>query len=85
MCRAVVGGKAGAVLMTLTRPFALSPARGARTSIYLASSPDVADTTGEYFTRCRAVKPSRLATDDAAARRLWEVSEALIASPPEPG
>jgi NAD(P)-dependent dehydrogenase (short-subunit alcohol dehydrogenase family) len=79
------GGKAGAVLMSLTRPFALSPARGARTSIYLASSPDVADTTGEYFTRCRAVKPSRLATDDAAARRLWEVSEALIASPPDPG
>jgi len=79
------GGRAGDVLMTLARPFASSPRRGARTSIYLASSPAVADVTGEYFARCRRARPGRLATDDAAARRLWEVSEALVAAPPDPG
>ena len=79
------GGTAGDVVMVLARPFAISPARGARTSIYLASSPAVADTTGQYFARCRPVKPAAVATDDAAARRLWEVSEALVASVPDPG
>jgi retinol dehydrogenase-12 len=79
------GGTAGEVVMVLARPFAISPTRGARTSIYLASSPAVADTTGQYFARCRPVKPARVATDDAAARRLWEVSEALVASVPDPG
>ena len=78
------GGKAGDVLMTLTRPFVISPAGGPRTSIYLASSPEVANVTGEYFVRCRGARPGRLATDDEAARRLWQVSEAL-SPPPDPG
>jgi len=79
------GGRAGDVVMVLARPFAISPARGARTSIYLASSPEVADTTGGYFVRCRPAQPSPVARDDAAAARLWEVSEALVASVPDPG
>ena len=78
-------GALGDVVMTLARPFALSPKRGARTSIYVASSPDVADVTGKYFARCRPATPSRAGRDDTAARRLWEVSEALVASvPPTP-
>ena len=76
-------GFAGELVMTLARPFALSPARGARTSIYVASSRDVADVNGQYFARCRPVAPSPVATDDAAARRLWEVSESLVASVPK--
>jgi NAD(P)-dependent dehydrogenase (short-subunit alcohol dehydrogenase family) len=76
------GGLAGEVVMTLARPFAISPARGARTSVYLASSPDVADVTGQYFARCRPAAVSRVARDDDAARRLWDVSEALVASRP---
>jgi retinol dehydrogenase-14 len=79
------GGLLGNIAMTLGRPFAISPARGARTSIYLASSPAVADVTGQYFARCREARPSRVATDDDAARRLWSVSEELVASVPDPG
>jgi NAD(P)-dependent dehydrogenase (short-subunit alcohol dehydrogenase family) len=79
------GGVLGEITMTLARPFAISPARGARTSVYLASSPAVADVTGKYFSRCREARPSRVATDDDAARRLWSVSEALVASVPDPG
>jgi NAD(P)-dependent dehydrogenase (short-subunit alcohol dehydrogenase family) len=79
------GGVAGDVVMTLARPFALSPKRGARTSIYVASSPDVADVTGQYFARCRPVATSRVGADDVAARRLWDASEALAASVPPPG
>lgn len=78
------GGLVGDVVMTLGRPFALSPKRGARTSIYLASSPEIADVTGQYFARCRLASTSRVGADDVAARRLWEVSDDLVASVPPP-
>jgi len=61
----------------LVKPFLLSPANGARTSIYLASAPEVAETTGEYFVRCKVATPSKKARDDASARKLWELSEQL--------
>ncbi len=77
------GGVAGTVVMVAARPFAISPRRGARTSIYLASSPAVATTTGRYFSRCREVRPSSAALDDAAAGRLWAVTEELVASVPD--
>ncbi len=58
--------------------FLPGPARGARTSVYLASSPDVAATTGQYFADCKPTQPSRLATDDALAAALWRESEGLV-------
>jgi NAD(P)-dependent dehydrogenase (short-subunit alcohol dehydrogenase family) len=64
-------------LMPLVRPFFLTPERGADTLVYLASSPEAADTTGRYFVKRKAVEPSAAARDDAAAKRLWEASEAL--------
>lgn len=62
----------------IIRPFTLSPEQGARTSVFLASSPEVEGVTGGYFAKCRPVTPSAHARDEAAARRLWEVSEQLI-------
>jgi NAD(P)-dependent dehydrogenase (short-subunit alcohol dehydrogenase family) len=55
----------------IAKRFALTPEQGAETLVYLASSPDVAGVTGEYFHRCRPVTPSREAQDDAKAQRLW--------------
>ncbi len=60
----------------LRLPFG-SPEAGARTSIHLATSPAVEGTSGRYFRDCREVEPAPAARDDAAAERLWEVSEAL--------
>jgi NAD(P)-dependent dehydrogenase (short-subunit alcohol dehydrogenase family) len=57
--------------------FGASPERGAETSIYLAASPDIEGVTGKYFVRKKAVPSSRGSYDEAAARRLWEVSERL--------
>lgn len=65
--------------MRVIRPVQISPRRGARTSVYLATSPDVADKTGMYWVRSKPGHVSRQATD-AAARRLWEESERLLAS-----
>jgi NAD(P)-dependent dehydrogenase (short-subunit alcohol dehydrogenase family) len=56
------------------QPFLLSPEQGADTSIWLASSPEVAGTSGEYFDRRRVARTSSRAQDDAAAARLWRVS-----------
>jgi retinol dehydrogenase-12 len=63
--------------MLVARPFAVSNATGARTSVYLASSPDVDGISGEYFYQCKVAKPSNAALDAAAAERLWNVSAEL--------
>jgi NAD(P)-dependent dehydrogenase (short-subunit alcohol dehydrogenase family) len=65
------------LLMPFARAFAIKPERGADTLITLASSPDVANVTGAYFVKRKAVEPSRAARDDFAAKRLREASEAL--------
>ncbi len=64
-------------LVKLTSPFMISAEKGARTSIYLASSPEVAAVTGQYFIRSRRRKPSSDARSDELAERLWQVSERL--------
>ena len=56
---------------------ALRPEQGAATSIYLASSPEVADAHGLYFHKCKPIKPSQEALDSDAARCLWEISTRL--------
>ena len=54
--------------------FAIAPERGAETSVYLASSPDLEGKSGGYYDRCAPKTPSPEAQDDTAARRLWEES-----------
>ena len=66
------------------------PERGAETSIYLASSPEVEGVSGQYFVNSRPKTSSRASYDTAAAARLWEVSADLVgtgssASPRPPG
>ena len=66
--------------MRVMRPLQISPRRGARTSIYLATSPEVAEKTGMYWVRSKPGRMSGHARDDAAAQRLWDESEQLLAS-----
>jgi NAD(P)-dependent dehydrogenase (short-subunit alcohol dehydrogenase family) len=66
--------------LRLVRPFEIGPRRGAKTSIFLATSPDVADQTGMYWVRSKPGHMSRQARDDAAAVRLWDESEKLCSS-----
>ena len=64
-------------LLPVLRLFFISPEQGADTIIYLASSPEVEKTTGEYFVKRKTTEPSAAGRDDAAAKRLWEASEKL--------
>jgi hypothetical protein len=50
---------------------------GASTSVYLASSSEVAAVSGQYFAGRRARRSSKASYDRALATRLWEVSEQL--------
>jgi NAD(P)-dependent dehydrogenase (short-subunit alcohol dehydrogenase family) len=59
----------------------LSPEQGARTSLYLSTSPEVADQTGQYFIKCKPARTSREAQDDRVAERLWQVSAQLTGIP----
>jgi NAD(P)-dependent dehydrogenase (short-subunit alcohol dehydrogenase family) len=70
------GGVWNAALKLIGR-FSLSPADGAKTSIYLASSPDVAGVTGKYFDNSKAVSSSNASYDAAVQKRLWDVSAAM--------
>lgn len=64
--------------LAVIRPFIIGPEKGAKTQIFLASSPDVESVSGEYFVRSRRSKPSAAAQDDETARRLWAISEELV-------
>jgi len=66
--------------MRLARPFEISPKRGAKTSLHLATSEAVAGMKGMYWVRSKPGHMSRQARDDAAAARLWDESERLLAS-----
>jgi len=66
--------------LKVIKPFILTAEQGARTSVFLASSPEVAGVSGGYFVKCKARTPSKAAQDDDAARRLWKVSEELVAA-----
>ncbi len=66
--------------MAALAPLLISPARGARTSVYLASSPEVEGRTGGYYAKRRPAIPSAAARDDDAAARLWAVSEEMTAA-----
>jgi retinol dehydrogenase 12 len=65
---------AGWLLKNIGGMIALTPEQGARTSIYLASSPDVAGVSGRYFVKEKPVVSSPQSRDQAAAERLWRLS-----------
>src|SRR6266568_5922377 len=63
--------------LELGRRFLRTPAQGADTVVYLASSPDVEGKTGGSYVNRRRRTPSGAARDPAMARRLWEISADL--------
>ena len=66
------------VIIPLLRPFMKSPARGAETSIFLASSPDVEGVSGVYFSGRKPAKVNPIADDPSAAARLWKANSELV-------
>lgn len=68
------------LLYTIISPFLLTPEQGAATQVYLASSPQVDGVSGGYYNKSKAARSSARSYDVSAQKRLWDVSEALVAS-----
>ena len=66
-----------AIFWSIGKLYAIRPEEGARTSVYLASSPEIEGITGHYFTRCKAKRSSDASYDREASVRLWDVSANL--------
>lgn len=72
-------GRVMSALVSIFAPLvARSPAKGAATSVYLASSPDVEGITGKYFYDSQIIPAAAQATDMAVANRLWDVSAEMV-------
>lgn len=67
-----------AVAMRLLKPFLSTPAKGADTSVHLATAPHADLKAGIYWSNQRPKQPSPAALDTDAARRLWDLSATLV-------
>jgi hypothetical protein len=63
--------------MFLAKPFARKTDKGAETSIYLCSSPEVENISGEYFVDCKIEKISEAAKSTEQSESLWKISTEL--------
>lgn len=75
------GWLASLAMSTIGRIMGRSPDKGAETSVYLATSQEVAGSTGLYFTDCEPVQSSVASYDESTASRLWEESLELTGLP----
>jgi NAD(P)-dependent dehydrogenase (short-subunit alcohol dehydrogenase family) len=71
------GGTLFAFLFKLAKPFMMSPKKGARTSVYLATEPGIESLSGKYFVNNKVAEPLEIAHDKEKCRQLWEISETL--------
>ncbi len=65
--------------LSIARPLLLTPEQGADTLIWLASAPETASVSGEYFAKRKPARRTAEAQDDALAAKLWEISEEIYA------
>jgi NAD(P)-dependent dehydrogenase (short-subunit alcohol dehydrogenase family) len=73
----------GKFLARIVKLFFLTPEKGAATTIYLATSQEIANVTGEYFFKKKIAKISKLAQNKEVAKRLWDVSVNLTGIEPK--
>jgi len=64
--------------MALASLFMISAKKGAKTSVYLASSPEVEEVSGKYFVKSKPAKSSKISYSEKLQRELWELSERMI-------
>jgi len=62
----------------IARVLILSEVDGAKTSVHVATSPELEGVTGRYFDKAKEVPSNPACSDEAAGKRLWEVSQQLV-------
>lgn len=76
---ATQNGALGKIVMTLLKPFFRSPEKGATAAIHLATAPEAATISGQYYYDRKPIEPKPWAKDGAAALRLWALSVQMTA------
>jgi NAD(P)-dependent dehydrogenase (short-subunit alcohol dehydrogenase family) len=71
-------GRLQRLFVPFMHPFMKAPAKGATTSVYLASAPVLDQVTGRYFVNCKPRSSSGRSYDETTAARLWAVSADLV-------
>jgi NAD(P)-dependent dehydrogenase (short-subunit alcohol dehydrogenase family) len=66
------------LLVWLFKLFMITPEKGARTTIYLATQANLEAKSGLYFKKCKVAKTAPIADDAAARNKLWDISEKLV-------
>jgi hypothetical protein len=64
----------GTLITKALKPFFQTPAQGAETAIFLATSDEVGGVTGKYFCKKKAIKSSQSSYNKEMAERLWAMS-----------
>jgi NAD(P)-dependent dehydrogenase (short-subunit alcohol dehydrogenase family) len=76
-----VGRIGRSIVKLIFSSLGISPEEGAKTSIYLASSPDIEGVTGKYFVKSIPVRSAPISYDESLQRQLWEESAKLVNLP----
>jgi NAD(P)-dependent dehydrogenase (short-subunit alcohol dehydrogenase family) len=76
-----VGRVGRSIVKLIFSSLGISPEEGAKTSIYLASSPDIEGVTGKYFVKSIPVRSAQISYDESLQRQLWEESAKLVNLP----
>jgi len=73
-----VGSVGRSIVKLIFSRLGISPEEGAKTSIYLASSPEIEGVTGKYFIKSIPVRSAPISYDETLQRQLWEESAKLV-------
>ena len=71
----------GRLIIPMVKPFMLTSKRGAAVSLYLATSPEVAQVSGEYFVKSKPAKPNPLSRDSKLMAEVWLCTEKMTGLP----
>jgi NAD(P)-dependent dehydrogenase (short-subunit alcohol dehydrogenase family) len=71
-------GPLGRGVMNVISRFGMSPEEGAKTSIFLATSPEVEVVTGKYFVKSLPKRSAPITYDSSLQRQVWEESVRLV-------
>lgn len=66
------------IMFKMVRPLQISAKKGAETSVYVASSPELEGVTGKYFAKSQDQPSSELSYDEEAQTHLWAITEELL-------
>jgi NAD(P)-dependent dehydrogenase (short-subunit alcohol dehydrogenase family) len=73
-----VGSVGRSIVKLIFSRLGISPEEGAKTSLYLASSPEIEGVTGKYFAKSIPVRSAPISYDETLQRQLWEESAKLV-------